>query len=120
DPFGFAFEKFDPIGRVREKESGGQPVDTKAKLKDGTEFEGVEGLRAYLLAKKKDVILRQFCQKLLGYALGRGTTLSDTLLIDEMMQEMKKNEGRVSSAVMTIIQSPQFRMVRGRDNVSLD
>lgn len=120
DPFGFAFEKFDPIGRVREKESGGQPVDTKAKLKDGTEFEGVEGLRAYLLAKKKDVVLRQFCQKLLGYALGRGTTLSDTLLIDEMMQEMKKNEGRVSSAVMTIIQSPQFRMVRGRDSVSLD
>lgn len=120
DPFGFAFEKFDPIGRLREKESGGQPVDTKAKLKDGTEFDGIEGLRSYLLSKKKDVILHQFCQKLLGYSLGRATTLSDTVLMDEMVQELKKNEGRASSAIMMIIRSPQFRMVRGRDTVSLD
>ena len=31
------------------------------------EFEGVEGLRDYLLTKKKDVVERLFCQRLLGY-----------------------------------------------------
>lgn len=115
DPYGFAFENFDAIGRHRLKEMNGRPVDTKAKLKDGVEFEGIDGLRDYLLTKKKDVIVRLFCQRLLGYALGRGTTLSDTALIDAMTSELKKNDGRISAAVLTIIRSPQFRMIRGRD-----
>jgi len=115
DPFGFAFEKYDAIGRLRLKEVGGLPVDAKAKLKDGTEFEGIDGLRTYLLTKKKDVIVRLFSRKLLGYALGRQTTLSDTSLIDEMVQEMNKNDGRISAAVLAIVRSPQFRSIRGGD-----
>jgi hypothetical protein len=115
DPYGFAFENFDAIGRWRVKESSGKAVDTRAKLKDGTEFEGIEGLRNYLLTKKKDVLVRLFCQKLLGYALGRATTLSDATLIDEMVAELNKNGGRLSAAVLTIVRSPQFRMIRGRD-----
>ncbi len=115
DPFGFAFENFDPIGRFRLKESGGQPVDTRAKLRDGTEFAGLDGLRDYLLTKKKDTITRLFCQRLLGYALGRGTTLSDTTLIDRLVAETKAHDDRVSAAVLAIVASPQFRMIRGRD-----
>jgi hypothetical protein len=115
DPFGFAFENFDPIGRFRLKESNGSLVDTKAKLRDGSEFEGIDGLRTYLLAKKRDVITRLFCQRLLGYALGRATTLSDTSLIDEMVAELNKSDGRLSAAVQTIVRSPQFRMIRGAD-----
>ena len=115
DPFGFAFENFDAIGRFRVKEVSGLPVDTKAKLRDGTEFEGIDGLRTHLLTKKKDVIVRLFCQRLLGYSLGRATTLSDTSLIDEMVAELNRNEGRLSVAVQTIVRSPQFRMVRGSE-----
>lgn len=115
DPYGFAFENFDAIGRWRVQESGGLPVDTKARLKDGTEFEGIDGLRNHLLTKKKDVVVRLFCQRLLGYALGRATTLSDTSLIDEMVAELGKNDGRLSAAVLTIVRSPQFRMIRGRE-----
>lgn len=117
DPYGFAFENFDAIGRWRTKEVNGHPVDTRAKLRDGTEFDGIEGLRKYLLTKKKDVIVRLFCQKLLGYALGRATTLSDTTLIDDMVAELNKNDGRISAAVVAIVRSPQFRMIRGRDAV---
>jgi hypothetical protein len=115
DPFGFAFEKFDPIGRFREKETGGQPVDAKARLRDGTEFDGIEGLREYLLTKKRRGIERLFCQRLLGYALGRMTTLSDTVLIDEMVSELEKNDGRVSAAVLAIVRSRQFQWIRGLD-----
>src|SRR5262249_4471587 len=56
DPFGFALEGYDPIGRRREKDLGGHAVDVRAKLKDGTEFEGIDGLRTYLLTKKRDVV----------------------------------------------------------------
>ncbi|MBN9121496.1 MAG: DUF1592 domain-containing protein, partial [Planctomycetes bacterium] len=115
DPFGFALEKYDPIGRLREKDLGGLAIDTKSKLKDGTEFEGIDGLRDYLLTKKKDVVVRLFCRRLLGYALGRAVTLSDTALVDEMVSELNKNDGRITAAVLVIVKSPQFRMVRGSE-----
>ncbi len=112
DPFGFALEKYDPIGRLRDKDLGGLPLDSEVKLRDGTEFEGIEGLRKYLLTQKKDTIVRLFCRRLLGYALGRSVALSDQLLIDRMLVETEK-AGGVSNAVLAIVQSKQFRMVRG-------
>jgi hypothetical protein len=115
DPFGFALEKYDPIGRLREKDLGGLAIDTKSKLKDGTEFDGIDGLRTYLLTKKKDVVVRLFCRRLLGYALGRAVTLSDTALIDEMVLALNKNDGKISAAVEVIVKSPQFRTVRGSE-----
>jgi hypothetical protein len=115
DPYGFAFEKYDPIGRLRDKDLGGLPVDAKAKLKDGIEFEGIDGLRNYLVTKKKDVIVKLFCRKLVGYALGRRVILSDQALIDEMVVELKKNDGRIATAVLAIVRSPQFRMIRGSE-----
>ena len=116
DAYGFALERFDAIGRLRDKDLGGLPIDSQAKLKDGTEFDGMDGLRNYLLTKKKDVIVRLFARKMLGYALGRAVSLSDTALLDEMVAELNKNDGRISAAVQAIVRSPQFRMVRGSES----
>jgi hypothetical protein len=115
DPFGFALERYDPIGRLRDRDRGGRPVDARARLRDGTTFDGIDGLRAYLLTKKKDVLVRLFCCKLLGYALGRAVSLSDQALVDKMVRELNANGSRISSAVLTIVQSKQFTMIRGRD-----
>ena len=115
DPFGYALEKYDPIGRLREKDLSGMAVDVKSRIKDGTEFEGIDGLRDYLLTKKKDVVVRLFCKRLVGYALGRSVTLSDTFLLDAMVSELNKNDGRVTAALRAIVLSPQFTMVRGRE-----
>jgi len=116
DPYGFALERYDPIGRLRDKDLSGLPVDTRATLKDGTAFDGIDGLRTYLLTKKKDVFVRLFCRRLLGYALGRAVTLSDTALLDDMVAELEKNGGKLSAAVQAIVRSPQFRMVRGSES----
>jgi hypothetical protein len=113
DPLGFSFERYDSIGRLRDKESSGLPIDCRAKLKDGTEFEGLDGLRNYLLTKKRDVVVRLFCRRLLGYALGRAVILSDQPLIDEMVAALNHNGGQVSAAVLEIVRSPQFRSIRG-------
>lgn len=115
DPFGFALEKYDPIGRLREKDLGGLPLDSGVTLKDGTQFEGIDGLRQYLLTKKRDVFLRSFSRKLLGYAMGRSVQLADETLIDEIVTKLKDADGRMSDAVLAIVQSPQFRMVRGAE-----
>jgi hypothetical protein len=111
DPFGFALEGFDAIGRARN-------ADTHAILPDGTRFEGLDGLRSYLMTIRRDDFLRQFCRKLLGYALGRAVQLSDKPLIETMIAQLKANDHRVTTAIELIIQSPQFREVRGRDFIT--
>jgi hypothetical protein len=120
DAFGFALEGFDAIGRRREKDLGNRRIDTSAKLKDGTTFDGLEGLRGYLVGKRKNDFLRQFCRKLLGYALGRGVQLSDEPLLDDMQYRLEKNGHRFSIAVETIVRSRQFREIRGRDAARSD
>ncbi len=115
DPFGFALENFDAIGRFREQDTAGLAIDSNTKLKDGTPIAGLEGLRSYLLSERKDDFLRQFNKKLLGFALGRGVRLSDEPLLDEMHEALAKHDYRVSAAVETIVLSPQFREIRGRD-----
>ena len=118
DPFGFALEKYDPIGRFRDKDLGGRPIDCKAQLRDGTQFDGVDGLRNYLLTQRKEDFLRHFCTKLLGYALGRSVTLSDQPLVDEMIAGLKANDYRISAAVLAVVRSKQFRCHREREAIA--
>lgn len=113
DPFGFAFEKYDAVGKRRETNPNGTPILTLARLKDGTEFSDLSGLRDYLINQKQDVFVRLFCQKLLGYALGRATTLADQPIIDQMVLALKQKNGRMSAAMSVIVLSPPFRMIRG-------
>jgi hypothetical protein len=115
DPIGFALERYDAIGRLRSTDAGGATIDCHSKLMDGTELEGLDGLRKYLVEKKKEVIERLFCRRLAGYALGRATAVSDQLLIDEMVAALRSGDDRVSAAVMTLVKSKQFRSIRGRD-----
>lgn len=109
DPFGMTLEKFDAIGRLRDHDIAGHAIDCVAKLKDGTTINGIDGLRSYVLNQRRDDFLRNFCRKLLGYALGRSVTLSDEPLIDQMIDELKKSDYRSSAAVLAIVRSKQFR-----------
>jgi Protein of unknown function (DUF1592)/Protein of unknown function (DUF1588)/Protein of unknown function (DUF1587)/Protein of unknown function (DUF1585)/Protein of unknown function (DUF1595)/Planctomycete cytochrome C len=120
DPYGFSLEAFDAIGRLRDKDLGGHPVDTRAKAMDGAEFEGINGLRGYLLSKRRDAFLKQFCRKLLGYSLGRGVMLSDGPLVGGMRDQLKSHDHRFASAVDSIVLSRQFREVRGKEMASDD
>lgn len=115
DPFGFALEGFDAIGRARRQDAAGLVIDTRTTLANGTPIDGLDGLRTYLLHARGDDFVRQFCRKLLGYALGRSVQLSDKPLIETMLAQLKANEYRVSTAMELIVRSPQFREVRGRD-----
>ena len=111
DPYGFALEQYDAIGRLRPK-----AVDTKTILPDGGRLEGIEGLRNYLIKDRLDDVTRQFCRKLLGYALGREVQLSDELLLQKMQRNLEANGYRFSVAVETIVTSQPFRFIRGQDH----
>jgi len=109
DPYGFALEQFDAIGRTRS-----ETVDTRTTLVDGKSIKGLEGLRDYLAGDRRDDVVQQFCRKLLGYALGREVQLSDEVLLSEMKRRLATHDYRFSEAVMAIVTSRQFREIRGR------
>lgn len=109
DAFGFSLESYDAIGRRRDKDLGGRPIDVNVELKDGTKFSGESGLQNYILTARRTSFLRHFCRKLLGYSLARGVQLSDEPLLDEIMDQLKANDYRFSAAIETIVRSKQFR-----------
>lgn len=115
DPLGHALEGFDAIGRRREKDLAGRPIDAHAKAQDGAAFEGLDGLRNYLLTVRREAVIRQFCRKLLGYALGRGVQLSDGPLLEDMQKNLERQGYRFSAALETILGSRQFREIRGQE-----
>lgn len=119
DPFGFALEGFDAIGRARTRDSAGLPIDTATTLPDGTRIDGLAGLRDALLSKRAADFERQFCRKLLGYALGRSVQLSDKPLINAMVAQLQAHGHQVGRAIELIVTSPQFREVRGKAYDSL-
>jgi hypothetical protein len=118
DPFGYALESFDAVGRFRSRDANDLPIDTRTKLADGSEMNGLDGLRRYLLTSRRETFRRQFCKKLLGYALGRSVILTDEPLLEEMAAALEKNNQRISTALELIVSSRQFREIRGTENVA--
>jgi len=109
DPYGFALEQYDAIGRKRNS-----LMDTSTVLYDGTKIDGIKGLRHYIVSQRLDDFLEQFCRKILGYSLGREVQLSDIPLIEEMKNNLKKSDYRFHELVQQVVSSDQFRKIRGR------
>ena len=53
DPFGFALEGFDVIGKKRTRYANGLPVEEDGILRDGTPIVGYPGIRQYF----KDILI---------------------------------------------------------------
>ncbi|TDI15042.1 MAG: DUF1592 domain-containing protein, partial [Acidobacteria bacterium] len=113
DPLGFALENFDAIGRWRATEAG-LPIDASGVLPDGTQFEGASGLREVLLSRRQDFV-RTVTEKLLTYALGRGTEYYDAPAIRSIMREAAPSDYRWSSLIMGIVKSTPFQMRRSEE-----
>lgn len=115
DPYGFALENYDTIGGLRQEDAHGLPIDATTTLMDGTPIDGLAGIRDYIANQRRETFVRQFCKKLLGYALGRSVRLSDQPLLDEMYAELEQNDFRVQIAIERIVLSKQFRQIRGNE-----
>ena len=108
DPLGFALENFDALGKWRTS-SDGLPVDAAASLPDGTEFDGVVGLRK-LLVGHRDEFVRTLTEKLLSYALGRGIEHFDLPTVRQIARDAAPTGHRWSALVLGIVKSTPFTM----------
>jgi mono/diheme cytochrome c family protein len=109
DPLGFALENFDAVGRWRDRDELGQPIDASAALPDGTKFEGAAGLRDVML-KRSGEFVSGMTEKLLMYALGRRVTYYDAPVVRAVVRDAAKNDYRFSSFVLGIVKSVPFQM----------
>ncbi len=108
DPVGFGLENFDYLGRWRDEDDTGRPIDAAGVLPSGEAFNGAAELRRLLL-KKKDLFLRHFSGKLLGYALGRSLMDEDQCTIQRLTEDMEKSDYKVRELVKGIVLSVPFR-----------
>jgi hypothetical protein len=108
DPFGFALENFDLIGRWREADAG-EPIDAAVVLTDGTVVDGPAALRAALLARS-DAFVTALTEKLMTYALGRILTANDKPDVRTVAAAAADSEYRFSAIVLGIANSRPFRM----------
>lgn len=115
DPFGFALEAYDAIGRFRTMDALGLAIDTQTELPDGTQLRNLEDLREYLATQRSRDFIRQFNRKLLGYALGRSIQLSDEPILASIYQQQQETEYQLADTIVSIILSPPFRQIRGRE-----
>jgi len=115
DALGFAFEKFDAIGRGRTMDEG-MPIDPSGKLPDGRSFAGAAQLKAVLKADREKYV-RNLSAKLLTYGLGRGLEFYDEPALDKMVAAAAKGQNRFSTLVLGVVTSDPFRLRRGTSQV---
>ena len=108
DPFGFAMEPFDAIGRLRTTENG-RPINATDVMYDGTLVEGPGDIRDFLV-KYSDQFVTNLAEKLLTYALGRGVTYQDMPIVRSIVNDAAKQNHRLDAMVVAVVKSPAFLM----------
>jgi hypothetical protein len=112
DPIGFGLENFDGLGRWRDKDAQGRPIDSSGELPSGEKFNGPVELRQALMAKKAD-FLRHLTGKLLGYALGRSLQDGDSCTVQQLTDRVEKDGYRARTMIREIVLSTPFRNTQG-------
>ena len=107
DPFGFALENYDSLGRWRERYRDGKPIETVSTLRDGTAIADFNALHTWLQSQQSQ-FHRTLATKLLGYALGRPETIGDAGLLVHMTTLMADGAG-LAELLESIVTSRQFR-----------
>jgi hypothetical protein len=110
DPLGYALESFDAVGVYRTQEAG-RPLDVTATLPDGTEFRAPSGLRKVMM-ERKDEFTRAFTERLLTYALGRGTEAPDMPTVRGIARAAAQDGYRLRAIILGIVKSEPFNLRR--------
>jgi len=111
DPLGLALENFNAMGMWRDQELE-MPIDSEGVLITGERFSNIQEMKHILATERKRDFYYCISEKLLTYALGRGTEYYDTETIDYLVNELEKNEGRPSALLMAIVKSAPFQKRR--------
>ena len=107
DPIGFGLENFDAIGRWRDRDSSGKPIDASGELPRGEHFSSPKDLKV-IIARRTDALSRNLVEKLLAYALGRRLEGYDEIVVDNLVQEVAEDGYRMQTLIKSVVTSYPF------------
>jgi hypothetical protein len=113
DPLGFALENFDVTGQWRDIDKAARErIDASTVLPTGVPIDGPVELRRELL-RRPDQFVQAMTEKLMMYALGRELEHHDMPQVRTIVSGAQKDDYRLSSIVLGIVNSDAFRMQAG-------
>ncbi len=114
DPIGFGLENFDAIGRWRDRDEAGGPIDAAGELPGGKHFTTPKELKGIIAARSED-LARNFTRKLLAYALCRQLEGYDEIVVDRLMESMARDGFRMQTLISEVVTSYPFTHYRIQD-----
>lgn len=108
DPLGFGLENFDAIGRWRDRDVNGKPVDSLAVLPGDIRFSTPAELKDQLLSSD-ELFLRNLSRRMLSYALGRQLEYYDEPVVSELVSDLRGHQLKLRSLVSAIVRSHPFQ-----------
>jgi hypothetical protein len=109
DPLGLALENFNAMGLWRDKERGQPLPPAEGQLITGEKFADVKELKKLLATTRHRDFYYCLTAKLMTYALGRGPEPCDITTVDGIVDRLEKTDGKFSSLIYGIIESPAFQ-----------
>jgi hypothetical protein len=107
DPIGFGLENFDAIGRWRDRDDSGAPIDAAGELPGGKRFATPQELKD-IIGARHDELARNLTQKLLAYALCRQVEGYDEIVVDRLVETIARDDYRMQSLITEIVTSYPF------------
>jgi mono/diheme cytochrome c family protein len=107
DPIGFGLENFDAIGRWRDHDDSGGPIDATGELPGGKRFGTPRELKQ-IIGTRTDDFCRNLTGKLLAYALCRQLEGYDEVIVDRLSNTTAKDDYRMQTVVVGIVTSYPF------------
>ncbi|MFL3050193.1 MAG: DUF1592 domain-containing protein [Candidatus Neomarinimicrobiota bacterium] len=104
DPYGFALEQYDPIGRLKKRDQ-----NTSTTLWNGLAIDGAADLREFLLNEKSTTFIRHLTEKILSYALSRDLIFSDERSVFTIINKLEGNNFEARMLIDEIVLSEPFR-----------
>jgi len=108
DPIGFGLENYDAAGAWRTRD-GNFDIDNSGTLPDGRSFAGAKALKE-ILRTDAPQFARNFTEKLLTYALGRGLERTDRSVVEQISRDAASDNYRFETLVIQIVNSRPFKM----------
>lgn len=119
DPIGFGLENFDAIGRWRDRDDSGAPIDAAGELPGGKRFASPQELKN-IIAARQDELARNLAEKLLAYVLCRQVQGYDEVVVDRVVETSAPDGYRMQSLITEIVTTYPFlnRRVQGATNTN--
>ena len=112
DPIGLGLEQFDWMGRLRDADVNGKPIDASGQLPSGETFAGATQLRQALLTRKTELV-ENLVSRVMGYALGRSLQDGDSCTVRRLVESLEKDNYGARTLIRQIVLSTPFRHTQG-------